>query len=101
MFTLFPLVSRRERSNANLVENVVRVLSFVGGIDLVSEEFSEMVSAIDSRQPLSPEDWSSMSTYLNRLPLAPRLALFSSIILGVLRMTDCAALIRCSKPCLI
>jgi hypothetical protein len=51
---------------------VVRVLSFVGGIDIVSEEFSEMINAIDTHQPLSPVDWDNMSTYLNRLPLAPR-----------------------------
>lgn len=57
---------------ADPAQNVVRVLSFVGGIDIVSEEFSQMIHAIDTRQPLSPADWENMSTYLNRLPLAPR-----------------------------
>lgn len=45
-------------------QNVVIVLAYVGGIDLVSQEFVAMIKAIDSHEPLSPSDQMSIQPIL-------------------------------------
>jgi len=58
-------------------QNVVIVLSFVNGIDIVAQEFVATIEAISSNTTLSYTDQLAVENYLNRLPLAPR-SVFSS-----------------------
>jgi len=53
-------------------QNVVIVLSFVNGIDIVAQEFVATIEAISTNTTLSSTDQLAVENYLNRLPLAPR-----------------------------
>lgn len=53
-------------------QNVVIVLTFVNGIDIVAEEFVATIEAISNHTSLSSADEMAVENYLNRLPLAPR-----------------------------
>jgi hypothetical protein len=62
-------------------QNVVIVLSFVNGIDIVAKEFVATIEAISNHTSLSSADEMAVEDYLNRLPLAPRYA-FGDLAFG-------------------
>lgn len=56
----------------DLCQNVIIVISYVHGIDVVTTEFTRTAEAIGQHVSLSQGDQQAISMYLGRLPLVPR-----------------------------